>query len=136
MDQARTEGHLELFYGGQDDSRVVGEEDFVKKVLPRKAKHPKPPSLSAIVAYVCESATMSEAALKAPGKGRAAAHARALVGWLAIRSKAATLTRVASRFHRDLSTLSHAVSSLEERSRNSASFANALNQHIYAIYQA
>jgi chromosomal replication initiation ATPase DnaA len=62
--------------------------------------------------------------------------ARALIGWLAVRSKAATLTRVATYFHRDLSTLSHAVSSLEERSRNSESFANILNQHRYAIYQA
>jgi REP element-mobilizing transposase RayT len=136
VEAGRAEGHSEVFYGGKDDSRVVGEEDFVRKVLPRKARGPKPPSLSAIVAHVCRSASMSEAALKAPGKGRAAAQARALVGWLAVKCKATTLTQVAAHFHRELSTLSHAVSSLEERSRNSASFANALNQHLYAICQA
>jgi putative transposase len=136
VEAGRAEGHSEMFYGGKDDSRVVGEEDFVKKVLPRKARRTKPPSLSAIVAHVCQSASLSEASLKAPGKGRAAAKARALAGWLARKSKATTLTQVAAHFHRELSTLSHAVSALEERSRNSESFANALNKHLYAIYQA
>ena len=133
---ASTEGHSELFYGGKDDSRVVGEEDFVKKVLPKKARGPKPPTLSAIVAHVCRSASLSEAALKAPGKGRAEAHARALAGWLARKSQAVSLTRVAAHFHRELSTLSHAVCALEERSRNSESSASDLDRHLYAIYQA
>ncbi len=136
VDAGIREGHSEVFYGGQADGRVVGEEDFVRKVLPRKINGPKPPSLSTILAHVCQSASMSEAEMAAPGKARAAAQARALAGWLAMRTKAATLTRVAAHFDREISTLSHAVSTLEERSRNSASFANALNQHIYAIYQA
>jgi REP element-mobilizing transposase RayT len=136
VEAGRAQGHAEVFYGGIDDSRVVGEEDFVKRVLPMKARGPKPPSLSAIVAHVSQSTSLSEAALKAPGKGRAEARARALAGWLAQKSKATTLTQVATHFHRELSTLSHAVCALEERSRNSKSFANALNRHLYAIYQA
>jgi putative transposase len=130
------EGHSAVFYGGKDDSRVVGEEDFVKKVLRRKSREAKPPTLTAIVAHVCRSASVSEAALKAPGKGRSQAQSRALISWLSVKSKAATLTRVADRFNREISTLSHAVATLEERSRNSESFANILNQHLYAIYQA
>ena len=133
---ARSEGHVDTFYGGTEDSRVVGEEDFLKKVLPKRTPGTKPPSLSTIVAYVCRRASMSEAALKAPGKGRPQAHARAMIGWLAAKTGAATLTQVANRFHRELSTLSHAVTALEERSRNSESFANTLNEHLYAIYQA
>ena len=136
VDAGVRDGHSDMFYGGQADARVVGEEDFVNKVLPKKERPPKLPSLPAIVAYVCASASMRKAELLAPGKSRPAAHARALVGWLAARSKAATLTAVAERFQRDLSTLSHAVSALEERSRNSESFANALNDHLYAIFQA
>jgi REP element-mobilizing transposase RayT len=131
-----SDGHSEVFYGGKDDPRVVGEEDFVKKVLPRKFRAARPPTLSAIVAHVCRSASLSEAALKAPGKGRSQAQARALIGWLSLKTKAATLTRVADHFNREMSTLSHAVSTLEERSRNSDSFANLLNRHHYAISQA
>jgi REP element-mobilizing transposase RayT len=134
--QGRSEGHLALFYGGQDDSRVVGEEDFVKKVLPKPTENRKPPSLPAIIAYVCKSASLREADLKTMRKGRSAARARALIGWLAMKSRAATLTQVAAHFHRELSTLSHAVSALEERSRGSASIVNILNKHLYAIYQA
>lgn len=100
IEAGRAEGHSEVFYGGKDDSRVVGEEDFVKKVLPKKARGTKPPSLSAIVAYVCQVASLSEAALKAPGKGRTEAKVRALAGRLARKSQTATLTRVADHFHR------------------------------------
>ena len=115
---------------------MVGEEDFVRRVLPRKVKGSKPPSWSALLAHVCQSAAMSQAELAAHGKARAPAQARALAGWLAVKSKAATLTRVAAHFDRDISTLSHAVAALEERSRNSESFANVLNQHLYAISKA
>ena len=99
----RAEGHSQRFYGGQFDNRVIGEEAFVNKVLP---KAPEP------------------------------ARARAVVAWLALKSGAATLTDVANLFNRDVPTLSHAVTALEQRSRNSESFANALNQHRYAICQA
>lgn len=92
VEAGRVEGHSDLFYGSQTDARVVGEEDFVTKLMPRQARQARPPSLSAIVEQVCRSASMSEAALKATGKGRAQSQARALIGWLALKSKAATLT--------------------------------------------
>ena len=130
------EGHSQVFYGGQADARVVGEEDFVNKVLPRREAKIKAPALKQIVAYVCNGYGLSETALRAPGKGRQAAQARALIGWLSVQSKATTLTRVATHFHREPSTLSHAVAALEERSRNSKSFANDLKKHLYTLSQA
>lgn len=130
------EGHSDRFYGGEADTRVVGEADFVKKVLPKKTRVAKPPALSVIVRKVCKSASLTEAALRARGKDRPQAHARALIGWLAIKSGSATLTEVAARFNREASTLSHAVTNLEKRSRQSESFANSLSRHLYALYQA
>jgi putative transposase len=135
-DSGKAEGHSALYYGSKDDSRVVGEEDFVKRVLPQRPARAKPVSLARIVSYVCKLSSMNEAELKAPGKRRAPAQARTLIAWLSLKSHAATLTRVAAQFNRELSTLSHAVSNLEEHSRNSQAFANALNEHLYAIYQA
>jgi hypothetical protein len=73
---------------------------------------------------------------ESPGKSRKPSQARGLIGWLALRSRSATLTQVAAHLHREISTLSHAVSSLEKRSRNLASFANILNQHLFSICQA
>src|SRR6202030_4335436 len=33
--QGTADAHSDFFYGGKDDSRVVGEKDFVRKGLPR-----------------------------------------------------------------------------------------------------
>jgi hypothetical protein len=60
----------------------------------------------------------------------------ALLAWLAIKSKATTLANLVRYFGRDLSTVSHALSRLEDRSRKSDDFANSLNQYIYAISRA
>ena len=132
----RAEGHSQRFYGGTFDSRVIGEADFVNKVLPKAPEPTRRPTLRAIVAQVCASAALTEAQLRERGKARTPARARAIVGWLALKSGAATLTEVAKLFDRDVSTLSHAIAALEQRSRNSESVANALDQHFYAIYQA
>jgi putative transposase len=136
VDAAKSEGHSEAYYGSRDDSRVVGEEDFVNKMVRAKPRGAKPPTLATIVARVCQSSAMSEAELKAPGKGRAAAQARAVIAWLAAKSKGASLTQVAARFHREPSTLSHAVAALERHSRSTDSLAQALKQHLNALYQA
>lgn len=132
----KAEGHSQRFYGGQFDSRVIGEEDFVSKVLPKASTPARRPTLNTVVAQVCASAAIDEAQLCERGKARTAARARAVVGWLALKSGAATLTEVANHFNRDVSTLSHAIAALERRSRNSESFANALDQQLNAICQA
>ncbi len=106
VDAGLSEGHSEVFYGGQADGRVVGEEDFLKKVLPKREAKIKPPSLKQIVAYVCAGYRLTEGALKAPGKGRQTAQARALVAWLAVRFRSCTLAEVAEHFSRSPSTLS------------------------------
>jgi REP element-mobilizing transposase RayT len=136
IDEGIAEGHRNVFYGGEADTRVVGEEDFVKAVLKVKHRVARPPALAQIVDYVCTSYRMSEAALLAHGKARLTAEARALVAWLALKTKASSLAALAQYFGRDLSTVSHALSRLEDRSRKSEYFANTLNQHLYAISQA
>jgi REP element-mobilizing transposase RayT len=135
IEEGRGEGHNEAFYGGKADPRVVGEEDFVRKVL-KPARTPRPPRLFAIVAHVRKAYGLTEEALLAEGRGRHPAEARALIAWLAVRTKASSLANLSDYFGRDVSTLSHALSRLEERSRNSASFASALTDHLYAIRQA
>ena len=136
VDAGISEGHSEVFYGGQADGRVVGEEDFLKKVLPKREAKVRPPSLKQIVAYVCDGYGLTEGALKAPGKGRQTAQARALVAWLAIRFRSCTLAEVAEHFSRSPSTLSHLVANLEKLSHSSGETADALQKHLYAIMQA
>jgi len=136
VDAGISEGHSEVYYGGQADGRGVGEEDFVKKVLPKRDARIRPPTLRQIVTYVCEGYGLTEGALKAPGRVRQPAQARALVAWLAIRFRSCTLAKVAEHFSRSPSTLSHLVANLEKVSHSSGDTADALRKHLYAITQA
>ena len=136
VNDGRAEGHNETFYGGQADSRIVGEEDFVKGILKSKPTRHRTPSIKELTAYVCRSYRMNEKTLFATGRARQPAEARALIAWLARNTQAASLTALAATFGRDITTLSHALSRIEERSQKSAAFAKALNRHRYAISQA
>ncbi len=136
VDAGARDGHSEVFYGGQADGRVVGEEDFLKKVLPKHETIRKPPSLKQIVAYVCEGYGLTEDALSAQGRGRQTAQARALAAWLAIQLRSCALTEVAEHFSRSPSTLSHQIANLEKLSRSPGEIADALRKHLYAIMQA
>ena len=135
VDAGSGEGHSQVFYGGQADGRVVGEKDFLKSVLRRREAKRKAPSLGRIVAYVCDGYGLTEGALKAPGKGRQTARARALVGWLAVRFRSCTLAQVAGRFSRSPSTLSHLVANLEKLAHGSGDPADAVRKHLDAIMQ-
>jgi len=50
------------------------------------------------VGYVCAGYRLGENALQVPRRERVPAKARALIGWLTVQTKAATLTEVAQRF--------------------------------------
>ena len=136
ISEAKAEGHNAAFYGGQADSRIVGEEDFVRTILKTKPHRERAPALTELVTYVCRRYRLGEKELLAAGRARRPAEARALIAWLALNTHAASLTSLAQRFGRDISTLSHALSRLEQRSRKSLAFAKTLRQHLYAISQA
>ena len=131
------EGHREDLHRGPDEVRVIGTDKFVERTL-KAAGQPvnRPPALNRIIAVVCQRLEIKETNLAAPGKGRAAARARALIGWLAMRTGAAPLTEVARRFHRDLSTLSRAAGALDHVATAGGPEAKALRGHQNAIMQA
>ncbi len=136
IEEGKTEGHNDTFYGGKTDSRVVGEEDFVKTILKPKPARRRTPSINEIVTHVCRRYRLSEKQLLAAGRARLPAEARALIAWLALKARAASLTTLAQTFGRDISTLSHALSRLDHRAQHSKAFARTLDRHLYAISQA
>lgn len=76
-----------------------------------KVKHrlARPTALAQSVDYVCTRYRLSEAAPLALGRARLTAEVRALVAWLALKSKASSLAALAQYSDRDLSTVSHAL---------------------------
>lgn len=136
VDDGKAEGHSKTFYGGQADTRIVGEEDFVKVILKSEPAHHRAPPVNELISYACHSYGLTRKALLAAGRTRQPAEARALIAWLALKTQATPLTALAQTFGRDISTLSHALSRIEQRSRKSAAFAKTLDRHLYAIRQA
>jgi REP element-mobilizing transposase RayT len=136
VDSGGGEGHSELFYGGEADSRVVGEEDFLNKVIGPTLEALKPPALASIVEHVCNASRLTPAALRSPGRYRQAAQARTLVAWLAVHTRCCTLAEVAQHFGRSPSTMSHLLARLEKLSRSSDTVTEALRKHLDALIQA
>jgi REP element-mobilizing transposase RayT len=132
----KEEGHSALYYGGETDNRVVGEDDFVKLVIRRPRRSGKPPTLRALIDFVCRLQGLDSKDLGAPGRARQAAQARTLIAWLAVRTHAATLEEIARRFNRSASTLSHLVTRLEKRSLASPETRETLQEHLYTVMQA
>ena len=132
----KEEGHSALYYGGEADRRVVGEDDFVKVVIKRPRRSGKPPTLRALIDYVCQLQGLNSKSLGAPGRARQAAQARTLIAWLAVRTQAATLEEIARRFNRSASTLSHLVTRLEKRSLASPETRETLQEHLNTVMQA
>jgi putative transposase len=130
------EGHSTLYYGGDADNRVVGQQDFLNEVSKRPGRPTRPPALRDLIAYVCQLQRLDTKSLGAPGRGRQAAQARTLIAWLAVKTQAATLEEIARRFNRSASTMSHLVARLEKRSLTSPATHEALQKHLDSAISA
>jgi len=77
--EGKAEGHNEAFYGGQADSRIVGEEDFVKIILKPEGKQRRAPPVKELLSHVCRRYRLNEKELLAAGRARLPAEARTLL---------------------------------------------------------
>ncbi len=132
-----SEGHRPEFYRGSEESRVVGEDRFVERALRASGEfvRGRGADLDHIVAYVCKRSGLIEEELSRPGKNRLASQARALIGWLAASSGSASLSEVARRLKRDVSSVSRAVTHFERIAAEGGSRAASLRRHQIAISQ-
>ena len=105
--------HQERFYRGKTDTRVLGDDRFLETVLgePGRSKA-RLPSFQEATAMVSKAYSLSVSELKAAGRSRRAAEARALVGLIVVQLSIDTLTAAASYFGRDVSTLSTGIKRL------------------------
>ncbi len=123
------EGRREEFHKGDHEGQLLGDDNFVSRVLERaEIKIGRPPSLGTIVEEICRAVGVSEGKLRVPGKGSQAAQARWMVGLLAMDYKSASLTEVARYFRRDVTTISNGVRQLRERTNKDKQFRRQLTQ--------
>ncbi len=128
------EGYRVEFHGGGADARVLGDEDFLAQVVeaPRRSR---PPELETIVRHVRARYGTREEELASPSRVRRLAKARGVVGWLAMRTGAASLTEIARRFHRDVATLSQSVCRLDLVAKQEPAVARELSACMDEIMQ-
>jgi REP element-mobilizing transposase RayT len=132
------QGHSAQFYTGTEDPRVIGDDRFVER-LQRAAtglQRRSAVDLDTLVDYVCDGFRLSENDLKATGRQRQPARARALIGWLAMETGAATLTAVAGRFGREPSGLSRQVVALGKEANAHPKIARDLRAHLNTVTHA
>jgi putative transposase len=113
------EGHREEFHRGRSEAAeggILGDDRFIERVLRKSqaAKDRKMP-LQRLVKRVVEGYDLRSDQLNVLGRNRKAAEARAVVGYLSVQTQSATLTEVAGRFGRDVTTLSKGVQRIAQR---------------------
>ena len=115
---------------------MLGSAAFLESVLGPTAKPGPAPGLGSIVDHVCMRYGLSAGDLTGPGRRRLCSEARGVIGHLARESAAASLSEVARRFNRDLTTMSRAVRRVEELAARDVAFAGRLEADLNAITQA
>lgn len=137
VSERQGEGRRDDFHGGGSiDCRVLGGDDFAEKVLKQPCLSARRITLDKLVKAVCKEYRMDEPSLAVANRTRLASEARHVIGWLAQQSGRITLTEVAKRFGRDVTTLSHGVRQLGLKAKTSSALAKRLDDLNNAILQA
>jgi REP element-mobilizing transposase RayT len=109
------EKHRPEFHGGEDDSRIFGDDNFVDSCLSVSGSiHPRV-TIQEIVDTVCREYNIDVSTLRAQSQRRIASEARAVLGWLARELGCATLSEVSKLVNRDVGSISSSVSRLSVR---------------------
>ena len=122
----------EDFHRGAGDTRILGEDKFLNRVL-AKADRPaarKPASIGAIMRQVARHYRTSEKELCAQSRRRELAEARGVVAWLAVEQGGVTLREVAAHLNRDPSAISYALRRISEKARQSRAFQKRLQRWV------
>lgn len=129
VSEGMQEGHREEFHRGNGGAAILGDDRFIEKVLHRTPDSiSRGMSLNRLVARVSEEYHLGEDRLAGVSRNRRAAEARAAIGYLSMQTRCATLTEVARRFGRDVTTLSKGVQRIAERvGRSKAEFRRLLD---------
>jgi putative transposase len=106
-----SEGHRNEFHCGEgSDARVLGEDHFVERILIQAEVFPeKKPTLDIIIRAVEQLKDLQPGELASSGQNIRIARVRSLAAWAVMELSDTTLTELAKRLGRDVTTLSSSV---------------------------
>ena len=130
------EEHRPEFHGGGEDSRLLGDDSFVDGCLSRSGSMPVRVTVQEIADKVCLAYKIDEATLKAQSQQRVASEARAMVGWLTMELRCATLSEVTRFVNRDVGSISSSVRRLSYRMQETPELADRVRSLKAALEEA
>ncbi len=132
------QGRRDDLYKARASGRILGEDHFIERVLTQaEGRVRKGVILDDIVATVCSVFDMHGDELAAPGRKRMPSRLRGVIGLLVQEMGDATLTAVAERFGRDLSSISRNVAAVQRLIKEDQVFRQRyMEAKNYAISQA
>jgi len=119
----------EYHVGSGTDSRLLGDDRFIDRVLGKKEKRSRRRlSLDRIIEEVCKCFSLKEEALLVSGRDRTLSKARGMAGWLVLECGIGTLAELSGRTGRDVTTLSSAAKRLQASSRRDLELAEKMKK--------
>jgi putative transposase len=111
--------HREDYHRGSDgDSRILGDDSFIDRVLGQKEVPPgRKVSMNRVLKEVCKLYSIKEEALRVPGKDRRLSEARGMAVCLVMELGITTLEELGKVMGRDGTTLSSAMKRLKIRAK-------------------
>ncbi len=117
--EGKREGHREEFHTGSSPKQLLGDDKFVERALKRAGQRVGPKvNLERIIKWVCRDYKLKENDLRAAGKFRNAAEARAVIAFVVREAPQLTLASLGARMQRDSTTLSASIQRLLARSQH------------------
>jgi hypothetical protein len=119
----------EFHEGSDEDNRILGDDAFISRILEvGEIERPNRASLQNVISAVCGVYGLYEEELRAAGKRRTPAEARAVAAVVVRELPGVSLFDLAYRLGRDVSTLSCSATRLLERAGRDHSVAQRLRR--------
>jgi len=118
------EEHWPEFHGGKEDSRLLGDDNFMNICLSGSGSKTLHLTAQEIVDKVCLAYNIDEISLRSQSQQRIASEARAVVGWLARELGCVTLSDVGKLVNRDVGSISSSVRRLAGRMQEAPGLAD------------
>ena len=121
-------GHQEEYHRGSSaDSRILGDDSFIDRILSQKEAAPKQRvKLERVIREVSKHYSVTEADLGSGGKDRRLSEARGMAAWLIMELGVCPLRELGKVTRRDITTLSSAMKRLQMRAKTDLRLAKAM----------
>jgi putative transposase len=135
VSEGKEGGHQAEYHRGSDrDSRILGDDSFIDRMLGSKRSFTKPKiGLEGIWKEVCKCCSIDDNEWRGVGKERRLSDARGMAAWLVLELGTGTLVQLGRLTGRDPTTLSSAARRLRRRAQKDLKLAKRMKLLLEAM---